>query len=839
MKKFLLTITCSVCSCLWPYEAKAELARPTIWVSAQDRAEILEKVEQGPWARAELEAMEARVAEAVAAHRADPAAFLEGLPFEANPEDPDAHPLFKRIIGNMASLPLAQRDRTLQRHLAIGVDCGVLYFLTGDERYIRVTADILHASVQAMVQMQPYTNPFNDGLIYANDHLYDARVIGAQLPLLYDFAATWLRAGGKVWDVAAAAPVAFDFSAAQDVFRRYILMALNRGIIDCNWPVLEMASLAHNALALDSADERNHYLRYVTHIDTPHQDSLRKVLDTFITAGGVWPESLSYAAAVAELSTYITALLLRQEPAVPMPEGFSVIPQSMVRIQDFQLPDGGFVRFGDTGRRTARPWSAYQIAYHIGHLSEDAGLKRVFGEQLAKARQSGAYRLNPRAEYHLTAHPYFEPLALLWFEATLPEVDARRSEPALPVTDHLPFAGLVLQRNLPEDGDPRHALMAAVVGGHYIHAHASGMSLELFGAGLPLATPAGRGTYQTEEHENYRRLFASYNGVIVNGASATAGGWVNLGTDTVQVVSMEPRLEASPRSPDHSFTLTAFTDRQAGGGTARQERLVGIVRTSPTTGYFVDVFRSATGDSEQFHDYVLHAIGDRVTLRTREGPLDMEPQPRRFRPVPGAEWVNNRSYLYPGWHYFSDAMASATTRSSVTAEFAALQLAGGPVHLRLFIPGAHGREYASARAPVTRDAPAPYADLPTPVLVMRQNGRAWEEPFAVVHEPIRGGAGTGSVRAAEAIRDAGGAFSGLQVTSEVGGELLHQMILILPAPDSRFVDPERDLEFHGRYAVVSLDAQMRCRSLYIGEGAFLRYGEKALHADASGSAFTD
>jgi hypothetical protein len=151
--------------------------RPMIWATPGDRDPILNKIESHPWAAASFDAIKNRVANAVQQHQENPDTFLRGLPLIEDEADPSAHPTLTQIDRNMASVAPQERSRTLQRHLVIGVDCGVLYFLTQDESYAQCAADILHATVEAMVRMKPGESTNNGGLIYPNDHLYDARSV--------------------------------------------------------------------------------------------------------------------------------------------------------------------------------------------------------------------------------------------------------------------------------------------------------------------------------------------------------------------------------------------------------------------------------------------------------------------------------------------------------------------------------------------------------------------------------------------------------------------------------------------------------------------------------------
>jgi hypothetical protein len=402
-----------------------------------------------------------------------------------------------------------------------------------------------------------------------------------------------------------------------------------------------------------------------------------------------------------------------------------------------------------------------------------------------------------------------------------------------PVTDVLPFAGIALQRNQPADQTPDNAMMAAVVGGHYVHGHASGMSLELFGKGEILGTPAGKGRYRSDEHENYRRLFAAYNGVIVNGESASEGGWVNLGIDTVRPLAMEPIAGDEPISPNHSFTLTAYTDRQHSGTGADQQRLVAIVRTSPETGYYVDVFRSRSSGKNQFHDYLYHNIGDQLDLSSCGRPLELSPDPGLFQPVDGAQWAQNKQYLFPGWHFFTDVQSSIAHQESVVAEFRAPEMKPQPLGMRLFIQGSSNREYAKALAPSTKEAPSGYDSRPTPVLIIRQNGPAWDKPFAVLYEPTCGESVDASIRSVSTLEDSAGDFAGFTVISEIDGKVLTQYVLIREDANGEFRDDDLGIMFRGLYGVITVDSDGKCKELYIGKGSLLKFRHEVVRADST------
>jgi len=821
--KFTLANLFVFMTAAWIHAASADAAttRPMIWVTDTDRTPVLDKIKSQTWARDAFAAMQMRVADAIVQHQRDPDAFLRGLPLVIDPANPGAHPTLALIGGNMASQPDRDARGKLQRHLLIGVDCGVLYFLTRDAAYARCAADILHATVEALVRMKPNESTVNGGWIYPEDHLYEARALGAQLPLLYDFVHSHLKTGATIYDLGSRKPTAFDFAHAQQVFRTYARLAIEHGIIDANWPVLEMPSLTHNVLALDDAAERSRLLAHVTHLDTPNQDSLAKVVAEYAKPGSVWPESFQYSAGVSSLATYLVALLRRQDPPAPLPPGYAQIPLSLARLSEWKFPNGEYIRLGDGPRQAGTAYESYEIAYALGQREGDANLRATFGALINLGIEQGEYQRTRPLGHRSGASIYLSPLQLLWFA---PEITGKMAPPAPRTTDVIPFAGAVLQRNFSNARNPEHSLMAVVSGGHYVHAHASGMALELYGAGQVLGANAGKGTYTTDEHENYRRLFAAYNTVIVNGASRSEGGWVNLGINTVETITLEPAAGRLPISPQHSFTLTGFNDDRGPGAKARQERLVGIVRTFDHSGYYVDVFRSKSELADQFHDYLYHNIGELVTFSPSRESLGFLDAPLRFQPVPGSTWSRNRSFLFPGWHVFKSVEATPPTDRDVSVLFTAGKLKPAAAHMRLFIPGAPKREYATALAPETKEAPEPYAKSPTPVLAVRQQGEAWNRPFAVVYEPFSGTSSGGSVRSVVAL-ERQGVFSGLKVVSVPAGGPITDYILIPPSSGNVYEEPSLGLKFQGRYAVVTLDEAGRCSSIYVGDGSTLQVGD--------------
>ena len=808
--------------------------RPMIWVKPGDKAAILDKIATNQWAKNYYDTFKKRVEEDVKNHAANPKSYLSKMPLDWS-KTTDKIPPLKLLKGTSGD---AAERTVIMNYLQTGIDCGILYFLTDDVKYAQCSADILHTVIEGLVQLQPSEKGHNGGgLLYPDDHLREAREIGAQVPILYDFAYPFIQKEGLVYNLATGKKEAFSFKNAEKVFKTYITLALERGIINCNWPVLESSSLVGNSLALDDEKERKKYLEYYLTKNTPHQDALLKVAKYYESNGGKWPESTNYSGAVASFSTYLMTLLTKFDPSLHLGNAYPQVPLALTTPYYLTYPNKDeMIIFGDGHREYHPAYEEFEIAYYLGTLEKSDKLKKEFGALINSGISNKQYKRGVLGERHFVADVYTEPVKLLWFS---PKIEGELKEYPLPTTDELPFAGIVLQRNLSITGNEKDALMGFVGGGSHVHGHASGMYMELYGRGYVLGQKAGRSKYVTDIHENYYRIFAGHNTVIVNGASQSEDGWANLGMNTVQKVALEPAVLAKPVSPNHSFTTTSFKDDKGDKAEATQERTLGIIRTSPTTGFYIDVFRSKSTLPNQFHDYIYHNIGETVTFEVKDKAFQLKSDSTRYQASGQREWVNNRKHRHPGWHFFKNVETVESYPLSISAVFSAAKLQKEPVKMRLFINGNADRDYTRVMAPPSTESPKAYEKKETPTLVIRQKGEAWSVPFAVVYEPFEGG-DKPTIHSVESLLQKG-QFKGLKIKTSVQNKFLTQYVLILENNESVFEDTQLGLRFQGRYAVIMQDEKGTLQSVYIGEGKILNYKTLTIHAQngKSGAVYID
>ncbi len=625
--------------------------RPFIWVQQNEREAILQKIETQPWAKSLYDKFSERMEEDLKLYQKNPADFLKKLPFNWEEQKEGlTPPLFAIKRGEPGS---GEKIDEIMKYLQLGIDCGMFYYLTKDEQYAQCATDILNAMVQGISQIPLPKGYGNFGWIMPVDHLYGARVFGAQIPIIYDFVAPFIEKGGKPFDIGKNGKIDFPDKMAQKVFYNYAKLAIDQGMTGSNWSVLEAPSLVQNLLALNNETQRDSLLDIYLNKGSDRQDPLSVIASHYTKLGDVYPETSQYSSAVSSLSTTLITMLEKYDSSLQLAQKYPYLILALSRWEAMKYPNGEIVRFGDGKRHGGTSYSSCEIAYYLGKTVGSKTLTETFGSLLQTAISEGEYRRGELGGRNYGASAYFEPLQLLW---DCPTIEGEVEKSTIPRTDEMPHASVFLQRNLSASGEPEDGLMCFVGGAHMVHGHAGGMDMELYGRGQVLGVDNGNGGYRKDIHENYSRLFAAHNSVIVNGSSQSEGGWANLEINPVQLVTMEPMPREEAVSPYHSFSTTSFVDDKGDKAEAYEERTLALIRTSETTGYYVDVFRSKSKLPNEYHDYLYHNIGDKLEFENADMPLN--PTPERYTANANLPWVQNRQFRHPGWHFFEDVQTS-------------------------------------------------------------------------------------------------------------------------------------------------------------------------------------
>jgi hypothetical protein len=461
------------------------IERPSIWVKNSDRANILAKIENEPWAQSLFTELKRRVEPLASENIETRKALVANLPLTwQETSSPKAMlPTFKVPGGGTEE----QWD-ALSKTVLDGIDCSVLFYLTQERKYAACGIDILHNIVSALKHMpidrgdpsKEFQDSNNKGWLFPTDHLFEARGIGAQLPIIYDFIYPYIAFGGKAYDLASDSVIAFNIANTQEVFETYIWLSLNAGTPKANWTVFESASLVHNTLALDEPRAREKYLAYFTHIDTPRQASLKTVAKSFQNEGDIWPESFQYSKRVEEISIYLMALLDRNNPAVSLGSEYPNILAAFQAYHQLQFPNGEYPFIGDGERTFEINYPALEISRLLAKMSNNKKQFDYYDHFLSASVKSGKYDRGNLLERFYGGRVYTTPLQLLWNDGTFSENTSFNLSPKRNRTARLDFAGMNIQRNTNFNNPEKNSLMGFVAGSPYIHGHASGMDMELY-----------------------------------------------------------------------------------------------------------------------------------------------------------------------------------------------------------------------------------------------------------------------------------------------------------------------------------------------------------------------
>ena len=827
LKKMSLILKCITCLIILNHSLSfsQELERPFILVKSQDRALVLNKIKNKKWAADIYNNLLNDVNKEQKLFVKDTKSYLKKLPFNWSEQKSGEFPPFYKTdhvlngkhknLDNATKVEWEPAQRLIDQ-LQIALNCSMAYYVSQDDKYAYMASSILYAFVKSVQKAELSDWHGRGGWLFPYDGFREVRVIGYKLPLIYDFIAPYIRKGGLPYDMVKNINVVFPVQEAQSVFKTYADITVHYGHTGSNHSVLEAPSLVYNALALDDEALRNTYLSYFLNKSTKNQDALNVMAANYKTKGSIWPETSQYLNHSTAIIAKLMLVINKFKPELKLGEKYPNVLYALPRLDYFVYPNNQIIRWGDGKRKGHAPYDAFDDAYALAEMDNLTDVKETLGPLINSALNANKYKREGME-------------AVFWYNDI--------TEPAKPIelgrTDRVYHAGIVLQRNLSDTKKPEDGLMCFVGGAGMVHGHAEGMNIELYGEGQVLGVDNGRGRYAKDIHENYSRIFAAHNTVIVNGNSQGEAGWSNLGINTVKLVSMEPQVNTPAVSPYHSFSQTSFDDTGGNKAEAKQQRTLGLIRTSSTTGYYVDVFRSKSKLPNEYHDYLYHNIADNLSVDNKD--MGFKINPLRYLDNANLKW-NNRSFRNPGWHFFKDVQTSKTYKKDVLATFNTTRLKQGSVFMQLHIPGFENRDYSVVNAPHTFEAPKPYHKLATPTLVIRNKGAAWDNPFVVVFEPYNSKEKP-TIKSVTKLTE-NSIYKGLKIESALSSRNKIIQYVITQSQGDVFTNKTLGLYFKGTYAVVTINKKDKSlKSIYVGEGEELRFKDQVIKTDSNKSFF--
>ena len=512
-------------------------------------------------------------------------------------------------------------------------------------------------------------------------------------------------------------------------FKKWAENIIANGVPHNNWDLFQADFIVKIALILQDnqayADGKGkqYYLDYVVNQNSIRQWSLNKLIDFgFDQKAKIWYESPGYSTTV--LSTLCDfANMLDEKAEIDMFKQRPILIDGVKASAEYLFPNRMIAGFGDT---------------HPGYLNQ-GGINNI--------------------QKYATRHKNKRLIADMNLFKSAVSSDAPVSE-IEKYTSTMFYAPNVSWIAMRTGMDKQHDLMASINASLGNHAHANGISLELYGKGYVLGPDAGIGKYLYSglDYLEYYSQMPAHNTVVVDGVSSYP---VMMSQHAFKVISAYPEVSAEkPASKKLSeqkisyqkesdvkvesldnmtYTTVSFLEPET---QAEQQRTTAIVKTSDKGGYYIDVFRSRKKEGgDKTHDYFYHNLGQEMKVMDAASGKALDMKPTEELAFAGGH-LYAYSYIY---NKVSAEMTSSVKTQFVTRiedeKVVAAMDNQKEITMTMWMKVDENRTLFQALSPANleyeRMPNQPYKVIDQPVLtfVARQKGEAWNHPFVCVYEP--------------------------------------------------------------------------------------------------------
>lgn len=570
--------------------------------------------------------------------------------------------------------------------LTLAEQSAFLYWLTSDEKYGRLAADIFNQWVVGTYYMRPILDPgrsskgfggYEPGGIlgyYDYEQIHDDLALHGAL--IYDMAYDYINSHphshlaniGKTTK-----------EVADSVFKRFIDIGMVRGGKSGNWNVNGWNMMILPILMLDDDSQyadghgRSYYLHYLINESTPYHDALPDILKVYDPETGLWPESPGYAFGTINMLTDFALLLKRQ--GIDIVKSNPIFQKAALAFLPWMDSRANMIVFGDSRGGPAN-FNTVENLYTYYTQTCDTVNANLMAATLRKGIELGSYSRMNASWQGLCS---YEPLNSAFCQN---QQTMRNS--------YSPFHRVVTMRSADDQ------LMSVVYGGRKgAHLSQNGLALQLYGFGYALAPDAaGYVSYWSDDYQYHQ---------TATGSNTILPGYLD-GDITLNALMCD--------------SLVNFVDMSA----SEKRRSVVIVSTGHGRGYYIDVFRSDTDVS----DYLMHIVGKSLKLNDAKG--------RDLKMVKHDTICRKASR---GYDYFQN-IRSAQYGKNFQAFWQIDERSG----MQMWMAGAKGREIVVCDAPhstlLSDVTPHDLGKVPhkVPTLIVRQSTNAWQQPFVAVYEPV-------------------------------------------------------------------------------------------------------
>jgi hypothetical protein len=671
-------------------------------------------------------------------------------------------------------------------------NAAMLYWLTGDEKYAAFAYPILDTYITGM----GYRNEPVD-----LNHGHDQTLVGlSAFEVIHEDVLEPLTAGYDFLFPYIKKHHPEKLPTYAVTFKKWADIIIKNGVPFNNWDLIEAKFVADIAIVLENdnqyADKKGcqYYLDQILNKTYTRQWSLTTLLKGYDPVTAIWGECPGYSQnVIADFTGFVN--LFDRTLHIDLLKQIPVLPKAVLAYAQYLYPNGYIVGFGDTHYGKLRT-DAISDLIRNARVNNKSVQEAVYSRMLKTidgiGQNEGAKTVTrPTGFNALFGNP----------PITIPDaIKAGSTGDYLTATFWSPNVSWMVQRN---GLDVNTGLMISQAGSSGNHMHANGIAMELYGKGIVLAPEGGiGGSYFQTDYAEYYSQFPAHNTVVVDGISSYP---VMKSNHPLKLNACYPQsAQKAGYFKGITFSDVSFLEPETN---ADQNRLMSIIRTGDSTGYYVDVFRSRRKDGkDKSHDYIYHNLGQQVTLSDNNNKL------LEIRPTEKLTFANTELV---GYDYFYDKK-SIHTEHDFKARFSLGIPDKETIFMNMWMKGYSSREVFSVKAPPSKAwrknemIPDSIANMPLPTVIVRQTGEAWSKPFAAIYEP------SGVENNGTAIKNIGSfgnepGFTGLIVNNKSG-----QNDYIFAHAETRQVGFE-DMQFKGLYGVISVSGN-KLVHLFLGKG---------------------
>jgi hypothetical protein len=684
--------------------------------------------------------------------------------------------------------------------LGLSRDAAFLYWYTGDEVYARFAYDVLDTYLMGIYYLKEpidLSHGHHQTLVgFTSFEVIQEHILG-EICQSYDFLYNYMKV-----------EYPDKLAVYSSTLQKWADQIVKNGVSFNNWNLLEALHISKIALVLD--DNSNYangkggtyYLDQIMNKSSTRQWSMNKLIDYgYDTKTGIWNESPGYSQNVLNDFVHFAQFYDRTFD-IDLLKDLPVLSLSAKSFAQYLYPNKYMVAFGDGHyKKMSSETIMYMIenAQKYGKKDDELYftkmLKTIFEKDIYSGKFSGKQLEDLFAK---------EPAKIRG------DIQATNLYELMSPLFYAPNTSWLVQRQIGGEKE----LMISQIGSFGNHMHSNGIAMELYGYGVPLAPEMGHGSsYFSIEYGEYYTQFPAHNTVAVNGRSKYPEMKSNHAFTTNSFYPESGNKEGNFQGL--TFSDVSFLEPETN---SNQRRVMGILDNDKGTGYYIDIFRSKqnTGNNIK-HDYFYHNLGQSFSL------VDEQNNSLQLNPTSKLAFGDGDLMAYD---YMWDKK-SIETNQNFKGQFS-LKTEDKTVSMNLWMKGETNREIFSALSPASTALSdgiisKELAMLPTPTMVVRQNGEAWNKPFVAIYEPALNG--NSSIQSVNYFGKE--ELVGIQVNSKNG-----QQDFIFSNTQLNTPFQYKKMQVLGTYGVIAVD-NGKLKSLFLADGTFIEDNEYSLKANAN------